>query len=417
MIASRRDSSWRRFAQGVEFRWANIAVAAVLIGWFVSDSAGGEFRFRHHFIDRQLPGAAWGQTAAVDLDRDGRADFITGQSGGQILWYRLEAPDRWTRYRLGENSPSEVGAAAIDVDGDGWIDLVTGGAWFRNTGRPREEPFERIAFDPQLTRVHDVLLADLDGDGRRDVLTMSDRNNLRWYRIANDPRQPWERSDIGPAVHAGLGAGDIDGDGDGDVVRSNLWFENTTGKGTQWTFHENIPFGNPNPPYPLSTYCAVVDLDRDGDADLVMTENEIRGGLIAWVENVDGRGGRWQCHELPAGDSAVRGAYHSLVVADFDEDGDDDVFSCEMEGIAGDRPPRWFIWENADGRGGRFVEHVILDARLGGHAVVAGDFDGDGDLDLAGKLWRPRPDNANEGKNHADFLENLRTGPPRANTD
>ena len=32
--------------------------------------------------------------------------------------------------------------------------------------------------------------------------------------------------------------------------------------------------------------------------------------------------------------------------------------------------------------------------------------DGDGDLDVCSKLWRPRSDNANEGRNHADFLEN-----------
>ncbi len=398
------------------FAWS-AAVGPALIALLVCQAAAGEFRFRHHFIDRQLPGTGWGQTAAADLDRDGRADFVTGRSGGPIFWYRLETADRWTRFRLGEKSPSEVGAAAVDVDGDGWIDLVTGGAWFRNTGCPRKEPFERIVFDPQLSRVHDVVLADLDGDGRSDVLTMSDKNNLRWYRVAHDPRQLWVRHDIGPSVHAGVAAGDIDGDGHIDVVRSNLWFENANGEGTRWTSHENIPFGNPNPPFPLGTYCVVADLDLDGDADLVMTENEIRGGRIAWLENADGRGGKWQCHELPAGDRVVRGAYHSLVVADFDQDGDADIFSCEMEGIRGERPPRWFLWENADGRAGHFVEHVILDARLGGHAVVAGDFDGDGDLDLAGKLWRPRPDNANQGRNHADFLENLCTDRARKNSE
>ena len=94
-------------------------------------------------------------------------------------------------------------------------------------------------------------------------------------------------------------------------------------------------------------------------------------------------------------------------MADFDNDGDADVFTCEMEGIAGDKPPRWFVWENTDGKGGRFVERVILDANLGGHEAVAADFDNDGDLDLISKLWRPRKDNANGGRNHVDFLENL----------
>jgi len=372
-----------------------------------ASSPAGEMKFRHHFVDRELPGDSWGQTAVADLDRDGRPDFITGRSRGEIRWYRMESPDRWGWHKLGDNSPSDVGGAALDVDGDGWGDFVAGGGWYRNTGKPRTGPFERIIFDKDLRGVHDVVAADVDGDGRPDVLTMSDQNNLRWYRIPADPRQPWERHDIGPGVHAGIGVGDVNGDGRLDVVRSNLWFENADGKGTRWTMHENIPFANPQKPYPLATHCAVVDINGDGHKDLVMTENEIKGGRIAWLENLDGKGGAWKRHDLPAGDKAVRGAYHSLIVADFDNDGDLDIFSCEMEGIPGDQPPRWFLWENLDGKGQKFVEHVVLDAGLGGHAAVAADFNGDGCLDIVSKLWRPRKDNANGGKNHVDFLENL----------
>ncbi|HOP77135.1 MAG TPA: VCBS repeat-containing protein [Thermogutta sp.] len=367
----------------------------------------GEIRFRHHFVDRDLPGNSWGQTAVADLDRDGRLDYITGKSRGQIVWYRQISLTQWERHILGEDSPSDVGGAVLDVDGDGWMDFVTGGAWYRNPQRPTEGPFERIVFDKELQGVHDVVVADVNGDGRLDVLTMSDRNNIRWYQIPENPRELWVRTDIGPSVHAGLAVGDLDGDGDLDVIRSNLWFENVDGKGKTWNVHENIPFGNPSPPYALATRCIAVDIDSDGDLDLVMTENEIRGGRIGWLENL-GYGKAWNLHLLPQGDASIRGAYHSLIVADFDLDGDWDVFSCEMEGIMGEKLPRWFVWENVDGKGQNWVEHVVLDAGLGGHEAVAGDFDGDGDLDIISKLWRPRKDNANGGKNHVDLLENLR---------
>ncbi len=379
------------------------AVAVLLLG---PVNVLGQMKFRHHYVDRNLPGGGWGHTAAADLDRDGRPDFITGRRAGQIRWYRLDDRGRWHGHVLGDGSPSEVGAASLDVDRDGWPDLVTGGAWYRNRQEPRKRQFERLVFDPALGWVHDVVVSDLDGDGRNDVLTMSDRNNLRWYRIAADPTQRWLRHDIGPSVHAGVATGDLDGDGDLDVVRSNLWFENADGRAIRWRVHENIPFGRAQGPFPLATICRVLDLDRDGDQDLVMVENEIKGGALAWLENFDGRGSQWRRHDLPEVEPG-HGAFHSLIVADFDGDGDPDVFTCEMEWIQGDGPPRWFVWENGDGSARRFKRHVVLDARLGGHEAVAADFDADGDLDVISKLWRPRKDNANDGRNYVLFLENL----------
>ena len=390
-------------------------VACALAVLAVASSALAEFRFAHHFIDADLPGNEYGQTSLVDVDKDGDLDFITGGKDPQkhVFWFEYQSPDKWVRHALGENHPSDVGGTAIDVDGDGWVDHVSGGVWYRNTGKPREAPFERIVFDKELSAVHDLVAADVDSDGRLDVASMSDRNNLRWYTIPkSDPKQPWTRHDIGPGVHAGVAVGDIDGDGDNDVARSNRWFENADGRGAQWKEHP-VPFANPNPPLPLSTRCVIIDIDRDGRRDLVMTENEIRAGKIAWLKNVDGKGTRWEVHELKAGDPAARGAYHSLAVADFDRDGDVDVFTVEMEHIRGDRQPRWFIWENVDGKGANFAERVILDAKLGGHEAVVADVDGDGDLDICAKLWNPRKDNGNGGLNHADYLENLSVKPAK----
>jgi hypothetical protein len=386
-----------------------LTVVVALLTMSVPETTQADLRFKHHFIDADLPGKEYGQTTLVDVDRDGDLDFITGGKDPQkhVFWFEFRAPDEWARHVVGENHPSDVGGTAIDVDGDGWVDHVSGGVWYRNRGKPREQPFERVVFDKDLSAVHDLLAADVDGDGRLDVVTMSDRNNTRWYSIPrDDPTTPWVRHDIGAGVHAGIAVGDIDGDGDNDVSRSNLWFENVDGKGTKWAEHA-IPFGNPNPPYPLATRCVIVDIDRDGKRDLVMTENEIRAGKIAWLRNVDGKGARWEVRPLTASDPDPRGAYHSLAVADFDGDGDVDVFTVEMEHIAGARQPRWFVWENTEGRGGAFVERVIFDGRLGGHEAVVADVDGDGDADICAKLWDPRKDNANGGRNHADFLENL----------
>jgi len=373
-----------------------------------------KFRFCHHIIDTDLPGDGWGQTVLADLDGDGRPEFVTGRARGTLYWYKCHSPDRWSRHLLGESSPSDVGACALDVDGDGRTDIVTGGAWYRNPGSAHA-PFERIVFDAGLSAVHDAAAADIDGDGRAEVLTMSDQNDLRWYKVPPDPRRPWPCRRIGPAVHAGLSVGDVDGDGDLDVVRTDVWFENVAGDGTEWVEHAIGPNTPPPPDFRPSfafnaTYSVVCDMDRDGKNDIVFTDAEIPGGRIWWMENCDGRGRQWKRHEVPNGDGVRRGAYHSLYVGDLDGDGDLDIFSCEMEGVPGEGPPRWYIWENVDSRGAQWKEHVILDVNLGGHCAVVGDVTGNGLPDIIAKPWKPRLDNALGGRMFVLFLENL-SGP------
>ena len=151
-----------------------------------------KYRFKPHIIDTELPDGLYAQTELVDLDNDGQLEFVTGQQYGTIFYYKYQAPDQWRRHILGYKSFSDVGGCAMDVDGNGWIDFVTGGAWYRNSRDPNK-PFDRIVFDPNLTAVHDLLAADLDGDGRLEIISMADQNNLRFYKIPPDPKQAWSQ--------------------------------------------------------------------------------------------------------------------------------------------------------------------------------------------------------------------------------
>jgi hypothetical protein len=62
--------------------------------------------------------------------------------------------------------------------------------------------WERLEFAKNAAGAHDIIAADIDGDGRADIVMMSDANKplnaLCWFGIPPDPRSPWTRHEIGP---------------------------------------------------------------------------------------------------------------------------------------------------------------------------------------------------------------------------
>jgi hypothetical protein len=130
---------------------------------------------------------------------------------------------------------TDVGGVAFDVDRDGWIDQVSGGVWYRNPGNPRSAPrWER--FETGAIPTHDNVAADMDGDGRLDLVSLLDKSRRV---LVSDPRRSDPAAGLSikilgvtdPQCHGGLAVGDIDGDGDNDVARVDRWLENVDGKG------------------------------------------------------------------------------------------------------------------------------------------------------------------------------------------
>ena len=330
-----------------------------------------------------------GQTSLVDMDQDGDLDWIVGSSAGTAWWFEYKNADEWIMHVIGEDAMTEAGGASFDVDGDGLIDHVAGQTWYKNNGTS----FTRYENKAMISR--DNAAADINGDGKKDVVSMSEADGLNWYNCSEKPEKKWPRVKIGDGLHTGItpnAIGDMDGDGDNDIVRGNGWYENVDGTGGKWQPHLGMRFLTGEGQYPFSSRSWLYDMDGDGDNDVIQVECDLPNCRIAWLANKQ-KGLNWYVYYV---DVNTLQDIQSLVVADFDNDGDMDIFAGGGA-LTKDFHKKCYIWENTDGKGEKWEKHELL-ADYECYDAVGGDVDGDGDIDICGTSW-------NESKNF--FLKNM----------
>ncbi len=399
-----------------------ISCVKILSLLILSPCFGQQTFFRHFTVSTDLPaehGAHFGSPAMADFDNDGDMDFVLSRTHDTVYLFEMAGHGNWIKHGIGRIPSGQLGGVAFDADHDGWQDVVTGGHWYRNPGNPFEEEFQRLQYDSAITHeIHDMVFADVNGDLEEDLVVLGDRTGCFWYDLPDDPLADpqWEKHLItmevldGHAdIHGGFfpgGVGDVDMDGDADLVLVGCWYRNE-GKGERWS-RQMLPFGSAGY-WGFSGRSWIADMDRDGDNDIVMVSCDQVDSRCAWLESDGKSNPGFRVHLLPLTQPGRRGSFHSLWVADFDLDGDPDIFSMEQEDDAilpEGETIKAFLWENMDGKAGTFTEHVVLDRNIGGHDVLFGDADGDGDLDAYFKIWSTLATNGYGGKPHVDYLEN-----------
>jgi hypothetical protein len=334
-----------------------------------------------HEISNSFNGAS--SVVAADIDRDGDMDILataaqaTAAGEDDVAWWE-QTETGWTLHSVDNAFTGAVDAVAADSNGDGLVDIV---AAARNAGRVTMW-YSTDAWDetPDLSDQNTIStytfayfgIGDMDGDGDEDIAASNfGPGRLELWNNDNGDGSDFSLQIIGGNVQSrSVVVGDIDRDGDLDLVQYQnandrvVWWENETGDGSTWT-ERVVPGTIEN-----GTLLVLIDLDQDGDLDIVCSSEQekhwvIEGNELVWFENVAGDGSAWTMHEIVS----VEVAY-SVVVADFDGDGDLDV-AYEMGG--------WVYWCEQTTTG--WNKHSTGGQSLG-ESMDAADIDGDGDLDI-----------------------------------
>ncbi|MEQ9391498.1 MAG: FG-GAP-like repeat-containing protein [Balneola sp.] len=263
---------------------------------------------------------------------------------------------------------------AADVDGDGDIDLMSASssddkiAWYENDG---SENFTERIVSTNADGAYSVFAADVDGDGDIDLMSASvSDDKIAWYENngASDPSFTERVVSTTAIVAREIYAVDVDGDGDIDLLSASTndhkiaWYENDGAANPSFTEHVVTT----NADGAKGVYAG--DVDGDGYIDILSASSY----KIAWYEN-DGASDPSFTERVVS--TNVDGAF-SVYAGDIDGDGDLDLMSASYE----DGKIAWY--ENDGASDPSFTERVVSTNADGATDVLAGDIDGDGDLDL-----------------------------------
>lgn len=255
-----------------------------------------------------------------------------------------------------ECAQSHTGVGFGDYDGDDRLDVYVGnvgseGRLFRNVGDVDADPepdFEEVTDDAGLAGVDSVAMAtfvDLEGDGDQDLF-IGRRGTNRMFENQLVPTGEAVYVDVTAALGLdgedqrtmGAAFGDYDGDGDLDLYTVNHAFcfpvegsdiraEDHLYRNDGDGFVERTLDLSPLAGRSVGFSAAWIDLERDGDQDLVVINDDV-GGVIGdanevWRNDGPGDAGSWNFTDISffsgVATSGVNGM--GLALADIDGDG------------------------------------------------------------------------------------------------
>lgn len=278
-----------------------------------------------------------------DFDRDGDLDLITVHEDDAVHGYMLNDGSGLfidVSSRIPVKSIANA-AVAIDVDGNGYDDVVLGNQGPNQLLMNRGGEFILTAInalaDDRVTQ--DLLLLDADGDGDQDLFVANEtRNQLLINHGSGDFRDESAERLPGLASESReADAADIDGDGDLDIVVGNVRFKEKSpltnhllvndGKGRFSVSNGLHGLSNDAQSFTIR----FLDIDQDGDQDILSADNRVGdGGTVAvWLN--DGKG-RFSDGEHNLFDTRPVGSVFDIEFIDLNADQKPDLYFCYRTG-------------------------------------------------------------------------------------
>jgi hypothetical protein len=305
-----------------------------------------------------------GRKPKVIIDPDGHGGVVGAQEGrkGFALYRPGRPPSIINTYSLGIGDED---AQAADLDGNGLPDIVVGGldnATFvlYNPNRHRCPNvyhciWARAVID--TTRAsHDVVVGDVDRDGKADVVTEAGV----YFNRGRGHAWQFSGRDVIPRDGEGTSLADVSGDGILDIVapyRSGTivaLFANPLHHGGD-PAHDiwRTQIIDPHPLFAGNMTTAVADINGDGRNDIVLAPMYGGGGLV-WYQHPKPGATVWVRHMI---DPTINFVHQgSLQIATFAKNDRPDIVYAEQ-----DQSPtrRVGIFYNEAGNGTRWRSQVI----------------------------------------------------------